>query len=390
LARNVARGQRRARIEERKWCGNPPLGYTRDENLQLVPGDTSEIALVRRIFSMRAEQGMGLPAIAKLLNLEGIATPKGNKWEPTGVKRVLERDAYIGRLAVGKHSCGKGDKPHLAKFCPVVEEPVVIEDAHEPIIDRATWDRGQAMGREVRKAHTRNGSEGARLGGLVRCGCCGSPMHARKYIWRKAGKETLYRYYSCASYNTTGTCGFCNLSQADVERAVFAKIRDKLLLSSREKLEAAIQRVLDRRSKSEPSLDGGLLAKLEHQISRATERLLLIDDDLLPGAQRKLRELKAQRDAVAASVTREARRGPLPSAREIATSAWQLDEIMREAAPSAVRHALSQVIDHVRLDFEEHNSTPKRRRYRCTGGEIILRSAEGLRPSEPSIAKGQF
>ena len=232
LARNVCRGQHRPGSTSAAASATRPWG-TRDENQRLIPGPRREIALVRRIFSMRAEQGMGYLAIAQALNADGIPTPRQRKWVQQSIKHVLQRPAYIGRLVIGEQT--------RAKFERLVAEPVIIENAHKPIIDRAQWDRVQAMTVERRVGHTRNGSGGARLAGMLRCGCCGGRMYAMK--------QARWLTYLCGTYHHEGGCGWCALPQATVEAAVFGKIREKLLLGSRDRLEAAIQRALDRRQR---------------------------------------------------------------------------------------------------------------------------------------------
>ena len=369
LARNVVRGQRRARIEERRFLGPPPLGYSRDANLHLIPGPPEEIALVRRVFEMRAS-GMGYQRIAGTLNGEGILTPRKKLWQQQSIKRMLIRETYIGHLIVGLQT--------KAKFEKLVSEPVRMENSHDPIIDMDLWNRAQAMAGMWRGAHSRKGSEGARLGGLMRCGRCNSRMIAHN--------QGRWKFYLCGSYHHSGSCGWCSLPQGRVEELVFAKVREHVLLGSREKLEAAIQRALDRR-RPQPSLakvTKGEVEKLDRQIATATERMLLIDADLLAGAQSKLRELKGRRETMASRAGAKVKAIKLPTAREIAADAWRLDVILREASPAAVRHALSQVIDGIRLDFEEHDSTAKRRRFRCTGGEIMLKSSDVSRTSARS------
>lgn len=361
LARNVARGQRRARIEDRRFLGKPPLGYTRDDNQRLIPGDAGQIALVRRIFEMRAA-GQGYQRIAGTLNGEGVPTPRGRLWHQQSIKQVLNREAYIGRHVVGKRTS--------AKFEKLVEEPVRINDSHEPIIDRELWDRVQALAGKWRGAHTRPNSEGARLSGLMRCGRCNSRM-----ISFTQGKGR-WKFYLCGSYHHAGACGWCSMPQQKIEELVFAKIREHVLLGSRERLEASIQKALDRRKQpAVPTVRRSDIDKLDGQIAKATERMLLIDDDLLDGAQRKLRELKSRRDAMVAASAVTAKQVKAPTARAIAADAWRIDEVLREASPSAVRHALSQIIAEIRLDFEERGSTAKNRKFRCTGGEIKLQSS---------------
>lgn len=205
---------------------------------------------------------------------------------------------------------------------------------------------------------------------MMRCGRCNSRM-----ISFTQGKGR-WRFYLCGSYHHAGSCGWCSLPQQKIEELVFAKIREHVLLGSRKPLEASIQKVLNRRKqRAAPIVRKSDIDKLERQIAKATEWLLLIDEDLLDGAQRKLRELKSRRDAMVAANVATVKNAKSPTAREIAADAWRLDEVLRTASPSAVRHALSQIIAEIRLDFEERGSTAKNRKFRCTGGEIKLQSS---------------
>jgi hypothetical protein len=66
-------------------------------------GNAAAVARVQEVAHARAEdlqpvieelleQGVtGLRAIARALNERGVVTPRGGKWHPTGVARLLER-----------------------------------------------------------------------------------------------------------------------------------------------------------------------------------------------------------------------------------------------------------------------------------------------------------
>jgi len=152
--------------------------------------------------------------------------------------------------------------------------------------------------------------------------------------------------YRCANYSEGSRrkgkkCGHCAVKREQFEQAVFAKIRSKVLLDDRERLEAAIAKELARRSSPAPQADKAAtrrqMAKLDSQIEKATEQLLLIDADILPAAQDKLRELKARRAALEHTAAKPA--APQITPKLIADQMWALDEVLRTAAPVTVRHA---------------------------------------------------
>lgn len=156
--------------------------------------------------------------------------------------------------------------------------------------------------------------------------------------------------------------------------AVAAKIRQQILMGSLDRLEAAIARRLERRS-THPVEESGpqRLAKLEQQIARAANRLLKVDDSLVADLQQQLLAMKRERDQLAAKIEATPAPKPLPSARAIASKLWELDRILTNAPATAVRHALNQLIDHVRLDFLPGPKTRRGQAFRFAGGLIKLR-----------------
>ena len=57
-------------------------------------------AIVRRMYLL-AGQGKITLDIAKILNQEGIASPKGKKWLKTTIYRTLTNEVYTGTLVWG-------------------------------------------------------------------------------------------------------------------------------------------------------------------------------------------------------------------------------------------------------------------------------------------------
>jgi hypothetical protein len=71
------------------------------------------------------------------------------------------------------------------------------------------------------------------------------------------------------------------------------------------------------------------------------------------------------------------------TAKEVASQAWALGELLSGADAVAVRGAMRQIISKIvsNFVFDSERSTEKRKRYRFTGGEICLHSVSELETS---------
>ena len=360
LARNTSRGLRKRKLAG-QWVGGAPYGY-RLEGGKLHLGDPFEISVVQRIFAMRCD-GYGYKTIANRLNQDGVITPRNRSWSDQSVKHILQRDAYIGHTVIGKKS--------RAKFERLTDGIVTIENTHPAIIDRETWDKVRAIKTWNNRAHSRGKSEGAKLAGLLVCNQCGGRMYANG-----SGR---WLYYTCSSYLMHGRCGCKTILRDKLEGAVFHALREKVLMGSMDRLQAAVQRELDRRAKPKSSNDAAKreLAKLDRQIDRAADRLLAVDDELVPDLQERLKALKQRRYLLAESIAGEAPTHRPVTAKAIAAKVWELDQILREASPTVVRNALQQIVEEIRLDFRLRKKTAKRTSYEFIGATMQLHSSEG-------------
>ena len=142
IKERVSRGKREKARQGKKNCGPAPLGYRNPAvgdpargTLQIVP---EEAALVRRIFELAAT-GIGSRAVADQLNTEGLRAPRGGLWGKTSVSRILRNPTYIGVHVSGAWKSEPGSRTF--RFDLKAEGVIAVEDAHEAIVDRETWDR---------------------------------------------------------------------------------------------------------------------------------------------------------------------------------------------------------------------------------------------------------
>ena len=78
------------------------FGYDRIDKFTLEI-NPEEARIVRRIFALYNEQGMGCRTISLTLNREHAKTKYGSEWNPRGVRRVLVNPLYCGILVNHKY-----------------------------------------------------------------------------------------------------------------------------------------------------------------------------------------------------------------------------------------------------------------------------------------------
>ena len=123
------------------------LGYTKgaDGVLQIVP---EEAEIVRKIFDLYIH-GNGVRKIKRYLEEHGIKTVTGkSEWSTSTIDRMLSNEKYMGQVLM--------QKTYTPDFLTGRQEKnegqldmYLIENAHEPIIDKETFDRVQKMKRHI-------------------------------------------------------------------------------------------------------------------------------------------------------------------------------------------------------------------------------------------------
>lgn len=134
------RGKREKAKQGKKNSGKAPFGYRNpapgDPNRGTLQMIDDEAAIVRRIFNLAAG-GMSLRAICHRLNEEAVPAPRKGTWGKTTITRILHNPAYIGVHAsnVWQRPAGKRG------FTLDLERTgaIVVENAHQPIVDRDVW-----------------------------------------------------------------------------------------------------------------------------------------------------------------------------------------------------------------------------------------------------------
>ncbi len=175
------------------WNGTM-LGYRYDNGTLVVY--PAEAAVVRRIFDSYLG-GMGVTAIAKMLNGEGILSRCGSQWGKSGIMSVLRNYTYTGNLMLQttyrENHLTKRTRQNNGQF-----PKYHITDAHEPIVSLEQFNAVQEEIQRRAEKHTHPGvtPNTYPFTGKLVCASCGK--HYRRKI-TKTGPVWI-----CVTFNTWG------------------------------------------------------------------------------------------------------------------------------------------------------------------------------------------
>ena len=215
--------------------GKPMYGYKMhptEKNKIVIDEEVAPV--VRQIFTM-ALDGMSCRKIAATLNEEGVPTPAtycgwnmGRKgpyaglWSSERISEMLQNETYLGNMVQGRTAkisykskkCLKQDR----------ENWVVVENTHEPLIDKETFYKVRMLVNSRR--HTRSRTYDFLLKGLIFCHECGYPMAVlnRPPV---SGEDRLF--FVCRTYQrftNAGVCSCHSIKEQVVTEAVLAKVRE--------------------------------------------------------------------------------------------------------------------------------------------------------------------
>jgi hypothetical protein len=167
LAEEVRRGMTE-KAQRGEVVSTPPFGYDVKDNIFIPNPETAPI--VKMIFN-KYLSGQGCLEIAKDLNIMGIRTKYGNKWENRGVEYVLRNVVYTGKLTWTPVKSKTRDYKN--------EATIITQGKHEPIIDQEIFNEVQNIILEKKKLfpkHSRQSSNEFMLKGFLKCSNCGGAL----------------------------------------------------------------------------------------------------------------------------------------------------------------------------------------------------------------------
>ena len=270
------------------WAGGScPYGYRlvrnpdwrgRGARNTRIEIDEPKAEIVRRIFGLYVG-GLGHLAIAKVLNEEGIPSPKsGTEWCRTTVREILANPTFKGDLTRGVPRVGRsrnrhGDYYRTAKHGYVrageegdTELGVVKTGAVPAIVSSSLWDKADRVRRDRTREH-RTGGVPTLLLKVGRCGACSGPLATMGHT----GREGRYSYYSCGCRRRHGAttrreeCGRINVRQDRLDEAVLREVRKVVSQLDEERIRERIMAAF-------PKQAGARLGELEERRKRLAGR----------------------------------------------------------------------------------------------------------------------
>lgn len=288
-----------------------PYGYIKDpkdKHQLLVDPDAAEI--VKLIYDMTL-QGTTRRAIVHHLNDHGVPCPtvyrrikglpvsgsadENPMWGDRTLITILANPIYTGDLVQGRRRV-KSYKVHEIEAVPE-DEWVTVTDTHEAIIDKATFEKVQALlKRDTRTAPRKR--ELHLFSGFLRCADCG------KSVTRCVSGKNVY--YACSTYKNRSrlACSMHSIKHEPLELAVLFAVRQQVHLAF--SYSEAVSRINSAPTKKSQSfrLDDLISAK-ERELAKVTRYKQSLYQDWKDGeiTQQDYRDMKADYERQAADLS---------------------------------------------------------------------------------------
>ena len=264
-----------------QWICAVPYGYritnTKEMTYEIDPPAAEVVREVFRLYNI----GWGYKKIANHLTDSGVPTPRANEiaakeaegkatklkarneWSIVTVQAILKNDFYIGTLRQRKYT-RKGINGQDIKLDE--DENIVIENAHDPVIDVKTFAYAQDQLELRSKNHYRGEKKYATdYSGFMFCGDCGSPMFSMS-------RPDLAAAYTCGTYHKRGLKG-CTSHHIRVD--VLDNLLKSFICLLKENCRSMIdelQKAIDEQPEREEQL-GATLSDIEKQLDEARAKL---------------------------------------------------------------------------------------------------------------------
>ena len=314
------------RVQEGWFVGKAPYGYRnlRVEGRCVTTTDEAAAAVVRRIFHLYAYEPLTIDALRNRLHAENVSyLPHSPRFTRSKLYHILLDRSYLGEI------------PFKGQWYP---------GRQAPLVDRATWDRVQAiLGGHVYHAHDMTFA-----GGFMTCGHCGKVVTGERIKKKSKSGDRHYIYYRCSGYNAEGHPRV-RLTEKELDRQVMA-VFDSIRIKD-EAVREWFRTVLASQTRDNQAESKAQRAELLRQSSLLVEqqdRLLNlrladdVDQDTFAGKHTQLRDrlasIKLRLDVLDRSHDETA---------ELASKAFELSQTLQEtwvAADYATKRRILEIV----------------------------------------------
>lgn len=379
---NAGREVRRVRHGE---TFRKPKGWT---NRIVIADDSQLVGTVRWLFDEFAHKDCSLQSLAIELNRRGVKTSRGKAWRHDSIAEILSNRFYTGTYVFGKSNLGKFN--HISATGEITKtrggrvknrEPIIVlENHHDALVDQATFEKAQQRLQSRRYEKRRPRTKSYPMSGLLRCGHCGGALSGSTHI---APNGTVRRYYYCFN-GTRGTCSQFRVSADRIEALVTGFVKDAAERPGAvAAIKAEVRRQAGRKAGAKSTASKELaaqIAKVESQIKRGQENLLLADPQDVQACQAMLSTWRATRDELRAaidaaeSLQRRSSDGSNQLVQKALRELGRLPERLSAVNSATARDALQAVFARVTLLF--HPRREGERRFELA--RLVIQSKEPI------------
>lgn len=143
-------------VKEGNYVGStPPYGFDKEKRINgkkichTLKENKSEADVVRMVFDWYVNEDLGVQVICRRLEALGIKTRTGiERWKPNYIYRILENVHYIGKVRWNYRKTVKiveDQKVIKKRPKPPVEEYLIFEGKHDPIVSKEIFEKAQKM-----------------------------------------------------------------------------------------------------------------------------------------------------------------------------------------------------------------------------------------------------
>lgn len=327
------------RVSFREKFRKPPTWHS-----IIVPSDEQEAVDAVRWAFEAIQSGQSMGYVIRGLNARGVTPHTSRAFTYNTVKGMLRNPTYAGILRVGKHC--------QAKFCRLDDEgEIIVEGAHEPIIDPDLFHAVQSILDRRHKKHRRAEAGKYLLSGVIRCSHCGNRMYG---VHRTDKKKEKQLFYQCCNspleLNNDPNCPHPAVRVDRLETFVINTLQEILrTTNASERIKAAISRSKSKRVKQATS-DERKLAALRQKIERGSENLALAEREDFAAISKLLTRWREE-EAILADRIENAYKHlePLPEAIDVIQRYGQLVDQLHYADRVKLAHAISLTVSSITI-----------------------------------------
>lgn len=264
LSKSVKFGYQEGARKGNIYMGGKIIGYDyikKDNNnpykTNVLEINKEEAELVKLIFDMYTEQGLGHQRICNELYKQGYLNSAGKKYTRSTISRILENEKYIGVNTAGRYTYGDVLNKKQVQIDYNDEIRVQARKATKelakkgivripPIIEKKQFEKAQEIRENNRKKYNNNRTYNGitDYAKKIRCDKCGAWYIAtsRKY---NEENEIVTRYYACShriTYNENNGIPKCNnpsIKECDLDKLLNSDLYYKQKLESIEEIQDA-------------------------------------------------------------------------------------------------------------------------------------------------------